>query len=110
MDPISPISEGLGYGSPALSSGQGNGKGVENTPGDGGMAPSSGWVVLLKGDIFDPVQAILNLPMLLTGLEEVGCGPRGTAKVVDRFGKGVLVAFAAAVDDPDPGETGPLGL
>ena len=110
MDPVGPISEGLGHGSPALSSGQGNGKGVENTPGDGGMATPPGRVILLKGDIFDPVQAVLNLPMLLTGMEEVSGRPGGTAEGVDRFVKGFLVAFAAAVDDPDPGETGPLGL
>jgi hypothetical protein len=82
MDPVAPISEGLGHGSPALSSGQGNGKGVENTPGDGGMATPPGRVILLKGDIFDPVQAVLNLPMLLTGVEEVGGRPGGTAEVL----------------------------
>lgn len=67
-------------------------------------------IVFVEGDILDPMQAILNLPMLAGSLEQLCGSPRSTTEVVNRFGKGLTVALTRALHDSDGRERVPLGL
>ena len=44
---------------------------MEHGPTDGSMPPSTKWLIFLEGDIFDPMQAIFNVPMGLN-LSHIG--------------------------------------
>jgi hypothetical protein len=56
-----PISEGLRHRPPAPPLGQGNGEGVENTPGVRGMSASPRRVIFLRGlDTLSDLEAVLE--------------------------------------------------
>jgi hypothetical protein len=74
------------------------------------MTASRRRIILLKGDIFDPVQVIFHLPMLPTGLQEVCGRPWGAAQVVNRFLERLLVSLSGSMHSPHNGEVGPFCL
>ncbi|MBE9008623.1 hypothetical protein IQ250_00125 [Pseudanabaenaceae cyanobacterium LEGE 13415] len=74
---VRPHSEGLRNGAPTLATRQRDGKGVENRPMHRSKAAALSGRVLMQGDIFDPMQAIFNLPVLARSLEQLGGSPSG---------------------------------
>ena len=64
-------SEGLWNGAPPLPSCQSDAERVQNRPVHGGMSASANRISFLESDIFDPMQPILNLPMLTGRVQQV---------------------------------------
>lgn len=100
MELICPSSQGLWHGTPTPSSCQGNAETVQDCPIHWRVSAASGRIIFLKLDIFDPMQSILNLPMLTSGVQQLSGSPVRTAQVVHRFFKGFSSPNAAAMHNP----------
>src|SRR6476619_5379281 len=69
---------------------EGNAEGMEDRPSDGSMAALPWRVIFLKRDILDPMQAVLNVPVLSDVLEKLARTQATTAEIAVHLVKRLL--------------------